>query len=77
MLMTIVTPSRGDADVGCICCTKTNQKIIWVNMSTNSESAEKRLPTGVMLNAYPDSIGKVLADTVKMLKSPELKEAFS
>lgn len=46
-------------------------------MSTNSESAEKRLPTGVMLNAYPDSIGKVLADTVKMLKSPELKEAFS
>ena len=30
-----------------------------------------------MLNAYPDSIGKRLADTVELLKRPELKDAFS
>lgn len=35
------------------------------------------LPNGVMFNAYPDSIGRNLADTVQMLKRPEFKEAFS
>ena len=30
-----------------------------------------------MLNAYPDSIGKRLADMVALLKRPELKDAFS
>ena len=30
-----------------------------------------------MLNAYPDSIGRRLADTVELLKKPELKDAFS
>ena len=35
------------------------------------------LPKGVMLNAYPDSIGKKLSDTVELLKRPELKDAFS
>ena len=35
------------------------------------------LPGGVMLNAYPDSIGKRLADTVELLKRPEFKDAFS
>ena len=30
-----------------------------------------------MLNAYPDSIGKTLSDTVTFLKRPELKDAFS
>ena len=35
------------------------------------------LPSGVMLNAYPDSIGKRLAETVELLKRPELKDAFS
>ena len=30
-----------------------------------------------MLNAYPDSIGQRLADTVELLKQPELKDAFS
>ena len=30
-----------------------------------------------MLNAYPDSIGKTLADTVAFLKRPEFKDAFS
>lgn len=35
------------------------------------------LPNGVMFNAYPDSIGRDLADTVGMLKKPEFKDAFS
>lgn len=46
-------------------------------MGTKVASAEYRLPKGVMLNAYPDSIGKALVDTVEMLKRPELKEVFS
>jgi sucrose phosphorylase len=37
----------------------------------------KKLPTGVMFNVYPDSIGRHLADTVSLLKRPELKDAFS
>ena len=32
---------------------------------------------GVMLNAYPDSIGKNLHDMVTMLQKPEFKDAFS
>lgn len=32
---------------------------------------------GVMLNAYPDSIGTNLSDIVTMLKMPELKDVFS
>jgi sucrose phosphorylase len=35
------------------------------------------LPNGVMFNAYPDSIGRNLADTVQILKRPEFKEVFS
>ncbi|MBF0274385.1 MAG: glycosidase [Nitrospinae bacterium] len=35
------------------------------------------LPNGVMLNAYPDSIGRNLADTVSMLKRPEFHNVFS
>jgi len=35
------------------------------------------MPRGVMFNAYPDSIGRNLADTVAMLKRPELEGAFS
>jgi len=46
-------------------------------MNRVSESTAQRLPTGVMLNAYPDSIGKRLSDTVALLKRPELKDAFS
>ncbi|MEM7102750.1 MAG: alpha-amylase family glycosyl hydrolase [Bacteroidota bacterium] len=32
---------------------------------------------GVMLNAYPDSIGTNLSDMVRLLQRPELKDAFS
>jgi len=46
-------------------------------MNKESGSAAQTLPRGVMLNAYPDSIGKTLADTVELLKRPELKDAFS
>ncbi|OBX26743.1 sucrose phosphorylase [Gelidibacter algens] len=32
---------------------------------------------GVMLNAYPDSIGKNLSDAIEMLKMAEMKDVFS
>ena len=35
------------------------------------------LPRGVMLNAYPDSIGKTLSDAVEFLERPEVEGAFS
>jgi sucrose phosphorylase len=38
---------------------------------------KQTLPRGVMLNAYPDSIGATLSDAIKMLQEPELKDAFS
>jgi len=37
----------------------------------------KDLPNGVMLNAYPDSIGGSLSDIVSMLERPEFKDVFS
>lgn len=35
------------------------------------------IANGVMLNAYPDSIGEKLSDTIRMLKMPEFKDVFS
>ncbi len=46
-------------------------------MNKDPEPKAQSLPRGVMLNAYPDSIGKSLADSVELLKRPELKNAFS
>ncbi len=46
-------------------------------MKTEVMSTKIALPKGVMLNAYPDSIGRNLADTVDMLKRPEFEDAFS
>ncbi len=46
-------------------------------MSRKSDSTSQVLPRGVMLNAYPDSIGQRLADTVGMLQRPELEDVFS
>ena len=46
-------------------------------MNKNPGSVARTLPRGVMLNAYPDSIGNKLSDTVELLKRPELKDAFS
>jgi len=38
---------------------------------------KKEVVNGVMLNAYPDSIGEKLSDTIAMLQKPEFKDAFS
>jgi len=38
---------------------------------------ENIISNGVMLNAYPDSIGGNLADIITMLKKPEFKDVFS
>ena len=46
-------------------------------MNNDPESKPQTLPGGVMLNAYPDSMGKKLADTVEFLKRPEFKDVFS
>lgn len=46
-------------------------------MNTDVLSPQRRLPNGVMLNAYPDSIGRNLADIVAMLKRPEFEGVFS
>lgn len=35
------------------------------------------ISNGVMLNAYPDSIGEKLSDTIAMLQRPEFKDVFS
>jgi len=35
------------------------------------------ISNGVMLNAYPDSIGRNLSDIIKVLKKPEFKGVFS
>ena len=46
-------------------------------MNAKTISKKNELAKGVMFNAYPDSIGRNLADIVSMLKRPELKGAFS
>lgn len=39
--------------------------------------SERSLPNGVMFNAYPDSIGTKLSDTIELLQRPELHNVFS
>ena len=46
-------------------------------MKKGPSPKSQTLPKGVMLNAYPDSIGKNLADAVELLKRPESKDTFS
>jgi sucrose phosphorylase len=46
-------------------------------MNTEVESMQQELPNGVIFNAYPDSIGRNLSDSVHMLKRPEFKDVFS
>lgn len=41
------------------------------------QQKNKMILNGVMLNAYPDSIGHKLSDTIEMLKLPEFKDVFS
>lgn len=40
-------------------------------------SKENKISNGVMLNAYPDSIGNNLHDMIAMLQMPEFKDVFS
>jgi len=47
------------------------------NMTHEQDIIVQTLPQGVMLNAYPDSIGTRLADVIELLKKPEFKDAFS
>jgi sucrose phosphorylase len=46
-------------------------------MNKPSSLKSQTLPAGVMLNAYPDSLGKKLSDVIEFLKRPELKDTFS
>jgi len=46
-------------------------------MSRQTTPEEQTLPNGVMLNAYPDSIGCKLSDIIDVLKCPEMKDTFS
>lgn len=41
------------------------------------EQKNNIIQNGVMFNAYPDSIGEKLSDTIKMFKKPEFKDVFS
>lgn len=46
-------------------------------MTQNNNGSMPQLPKGVMLNAYPDSIGHRLSDTIELLGQPEFKDTFS
>ena len=46
-------------------------------MNTVVVPMQNGLPKGVMFNAYPDSIGRNLADIARMLRRPEFKDVFS
>ncbi len=41
------------------------------------QNNDNTISNGVMLNAYPDSIGEKLSDTISVLKKPEFKDVFS
>ncbi len=45
--------------------------------SKEVRSTENNIPNGVMLNAYPDSIGTNLSDIITVLKHPAFKDVFS
>jgi sucrose phosphorylase len=46
-------------------------------MTPENKNPRQSLPNGVMFNAYPDSIGTDLADTMRLLGNPLLEGAFS
>lgn len=46
-------------------------------MNTETMPMNIELPKGVMFNAYPDSIGRNLADIIDLFKRPDLKGTFS
>jgi sucrose phosphorylase len=56
---------------------------VWLYFRTDAtlkielNAMKQTLPSGVMLNIYPDSIGENLADAIGMLQAPALENAFS
>jgi len=46
-------------------------------MTDDKPQTTQTLPNGVMLNAYPDSIGHKLSDIIDLLKWPEMHNTFS
>ncbi len=46
-------------------------------MSDENAPVKQTLPNGVMLNAYPDSIGNKLSDAIEFLKCPDMRDTFS
>lgn len=46
-------------------------------MENKKETLQAKLPQGVIFNAYPDSIGHTLSDSVSMLQQSEFKDLFS
>ena len=46
-------------------------------MSKENQGNCNNIGNGVMLNAYPDSIGTHLKDMLTMLEMPEFKDVFS
>lgn len=46
-------------------------------MTSSAKPTQQALPSGVMFNAYPDSIGEKLSDLVALLKKPEFQNTFS
>ena len=46
-------------------------------MKNKTTKSRPSIPNGVMFNAYPDSIGNTLADTIRLLAHPLLENAFS
>jgi sucrose phosphorylase len=46
-------------------------------MTSDLAATKRKIPNGVMFNAYPDSIGGTLADAMGVLASPPFEDVFS
>ena len=46
-------------------------------MTARKTNLNQSLPRGVIFNAYPDSIGRTLSDTMQLLEHPQMEGAFS
>jgi sucrose phosphorylase len=46
-------------------------------MIVKNTNPKQSLPSGVIFNAYPDSIGRTLSDTMQLLGHPQMEDAFS
>jgi hypothetical protein len=51
--------------------------IFCLNFAKQYENNNRNSSNGVMLNAYPDSIGTKLSDIVAMLQMADFKDVFS